>query len=207
LLALPAAVGVASIAHQIVPLILGPNWLDAVPVAELIALAGTLQVMQSTNYSVYLSVGKPARQALLHAIQLTVMIPTMIWLSSRYGLVGAAAAFTVSCIVTYPINLSILLPTLEARLRDYLRAIWRPAVAAAVMYVVLRRFAAEAPESVSRQLIELAQSVLLGISTYVAALFLCWVAVGRPHSTETMVLERLVGLFGRPLRTMRRFIR
>jgi len=204
MLAIPAAVGVASIAGQIVPLVLGANWLDAIPIVQVMALAGTLQVMQSTNYAVYLSVGRPSRQALIHGTQVLVLVPTMIWLSSQYGLVGAAMAFAVSCMVTYPVNVSLLLPALEARLRDYVRPIWRPALAAAVMYFVLQAVADPAAGlSAPRQIFQLAKSVTLGATAYVVVVLLCWVAVGRPNATETLVLEKVVGFLSQPLRSIR----
>jgi lipopolysaccharide exporter len=203
MLAIPAAVGVASIAHQIVPLVLGDKWLDAIPIVQIIALAGTLQVMQSTNYAVYLSVGRPSRQALIHATQVVVLIPSMVWLSPSYGIIGAAVAFAVSCMVTYPVNVSMLLPALEARLRDYVRPLWRPVLAAAAMYFVLR--AVSEPSvglSASLQMFALARSIVLGATVYVVVVLLSWLAVGRPTATETLVLERVVGFLREQLRSI-----
>jgi lipopolysaccharide exporter len=192
ILAIPAAVGVAAIAPLMVPLVLGPNWLDAIGIVRIIAIAGALQVMQTTNYAVYLSVGKPGRQGLVFFIQVIVLVPAMYFMTGAYGTIGAAGAYAFSCIAVFPFNLAMLLKDVQGRLRDFARQIWRPAVGAAMMYAAVQhRTASSIYTSTAQQFVELMYSVTLGATLYAAVLLVCWAAVRRPDSAESLILSKL----------------
>jgi lipopolysaccharide exporter len=192
ILAIPAAVGVAAIAPLMVPLVLGPNWLDAIDIVRIVAIAGALQVMQTTNYAVYLSVGKPERQGLVFFIQLLVLLPTMYFMVEAYGTIGAAGAYAISCIAVFPFNLAMLLKDVQGRLCDFARQIWRPAVGAAIMYAVVQhRTVSSTYTSSAQQFVELVYSIALGAMLYSAALLFCWAAAGRPASAEALILSKV----------------
>lgn len=54
LVALPAGVGIAALASLLVPVMLGANWLDAVPIVQILAFSCVMTVMQNNSYLVYL---------------------------------------------------------------------------------------------------------------------------------------------------------
>jgi lipopolysaccharide exporter len=202
-IALPAAVGVACIAHLIVPLVLGPSWLEAVVVVKVMALAGTMQVLQTTNYAIYLAVGRPSRQVIALCVTLIVLIPAMIYLSRGYGIVGAAYAVALACAVTLPVTLAMVLKEIEGRLTDFVRAIWRPALGAGVMYVALSSLETPAGAGAGSDFLHLVQSVAIGAVLYTLVVLGCWLVAGRPDSTEATILRQLVGLFNQVFRAGR----
>jgi O-antigen/teichoic acid export membrane protein len=200
MIAMPAAVGVASIAHLIVPLMLGAKWLDAIPVVKIMALAGTLQVLQTTNYAVYLAVGRPSRQLVVLCVQLAVLLPGMILLSPVFGILGAAYAFALACAVALPVTLAMVLRELRAGVIDFLRTIWRPVFASSVMYFALRYFQLPAAPLTMQMIATLFTAVASGFVVYATVVLACWLAVGRPDSTETTVLHQLAEISHRLMR-------
>src|SRR5215831_5760229 len=58
LLAVPAVAGLAATAGLIVPLALGPSWLSAIPVLQVLAFFGITQVMQSNAYALCLALAR-----------------------------------------------------------------------------------------------------------------------------------------------------
>jgi len=201
MIALPAAVGVASIAELVVPVVLGPNWLDAVDIVKICALGGTCQVIQSPNYGIYLAIGKPRKQVLINSIQLAVLLPTMIVLASLYGTKGAAVAFALSCAAVLPVNLRTVLPELKARFREFVTVTWRPLVGAVVMYTALQLWSPPvAALSVGEQLLLLIESIAAGVALYTLTVFICWLAGGQPRATETTIASKTHELVNHSIR-------
>jgi O-antigen/teichoic acid export membrane protein len=201
--ALPAVVGIASIAQLVVPIMLGPNWIDGIDIVKICALGGIFQVVQSTNYGIYLAVGKPRTQVVVNLIQLAVLLPTMIVLASLYGTKGAAAAFALSCAAAFPINLCFVLPELKARTREFVNVIWRPAVGAAVMYAALQWLSPPAAAvSAGEQLLLLVESIATGAVLYTLTVFVCWLAGGQPKATETIVASKAHELLNHSIRRL-----
>jgi O-antigen/teichoic acid export membrane protein len=200
MIGIPAAIGVASIADIIVPLMLGPNWLDAIPVVKIMALGGTLQLLQTTNYAVYLAVGRPSRQLVALSVQLAVLLPGMILLSPRFGIVGAAYAFALACAVSLPVTLAMVLREIRARIIDFVRPIWRPIVASGVMYFALQHLELPTTLHTTEMIAWLLIAAASGFTVYTIIVLACWLAVGRPDSTETTVLHQLSKLSGRIIR-------
>ncbi len=59
LLAVPAGVGIAAVAELMVPVVLGPKWVDAVPAMTALSFYGVLLALKSNNHYVYLALGRP----------------------------------------------------------------------------------------------------------------------------------------------------
>ena len=193
MIGLPAAIGVASIAHLIVPLVLGPNWVDAIVIVKIVAIAGTLQLLQTTNYAVYLAVGRPSRQLVVLCVQLAVLIPSMTYLSSVAGINGAAYAFAFAAAVSLPVTLSMVLRELQAHVIDFVRAIWRPVVGTSAMYFSIQYLSPpNAPLTTPQLLVRLVEVVALGALSYSAVVVACWFVAGRPDATEATILQQLM---------------
>lgn len=201
MIGIPAAIGLASIARDVVALALGPNWLEATPIVTVMALAATVQLLQTTNYAVYLAVGRPSRQVFTLCVQLAVLVPSMTYLSSRYGMIGAAYAVALCWTVSLPVALTLVLREVKARVAEFARAIWRPVVAAGAMYVALHYFHPPvASQTTAQLLIAIFKSVMLGAVVYCTVVVACWFAAGRPISAETTILRQIAAIVERALR-------
>src|SRR3546814_13186972 len=59
LVALPVAIGIGLTAEYFVPLLLGPNWVQAVPIIQILVISGGLRSLSSHVRPVYLAMNRP----------------------------------------------------------------------------------------------------------------------------------------------------
>jgi O-antigen/teichoic acid export membrane protein len=85
----PAFVGTAVIAPQLVPVALGPAWLPAIPVLQLLALRGVVWPVILYGVSLLYGLGRPGRMLALNAVDLVVNVVTLC-LAAPFGIAVVA---------------------------------------------------------------------------------------------------------------------
>jgi O-antigen/teichoic acid export membrane protein len=191
-LAIPAGAGLAAVAPLMVPLILGAQWSDAVPVLQILALVSASAALLSSSYAAFLALQKPRIPALVDLIYVLLQLGLMIALSSRYGARGAALAALITVLTIIPLNYGLLLPRLGQSIRTLPAVVIRPALAAALMWAIVHPYAASA--ATAKGVVAVAQligMIVAGGCIYVAALFLLWVLFRRPEGAELMALRQI----------------
>jgi O-antigen/teichoic acid export membrane protein len=165
----PAFVGLAVVAPDFVLAVLGDRWHKAVPVLELLCVAGLAQSLQSLNHS--------ALQALDRAGALLgfMIFSTTITLSSfaiglHWGVIGVAAGFAVARTTVFPIFTTVVCRAAGTQVSEFARSIRRVLEVSAAMGVL-----AYAARSTLEHLgvpagPRLAMVVVLGASIYVTLL-------------------------------------
>ena len=185
----PAGIGIAAVAATLVPLALGPKWLGAIPIIELVGTAGAIRGTLTADVPVFLSLGKPRVQTYLSALWLVVFFPLAYFLGKQQGDLGLATAFLFAEILIFPARLARLLGVLKLKLSQWLRSIFRPVVAAAIMAAVVAQVQAQLPLDTdttagSLALMLLAQ-VLAGAVAYAVAAYALWAMSGFPPGAES----------------------
>ncbi len=112
MLALPSAAGIAAIAPLMVPVILGPKWLQAIPVIKILAFYGAAMAVQTNMASVFLALAKPRVLTILAAANAAALLPALLVLTFSCGRDRS--------------GLGILGHRARARPRQLLRAVPRP---------------------------------------------------------------------------------
>jgi lipopolysaccharide exporter len=198
LLAIPAVAGVAATANLIVPLALGPNWLDAIPILQVLAFFGISQVMLSNAYALFLALGRGSIFARLNGAYVGLLIVLLVVLVRRNGLAGAAMAYLIAALTMLPIAFATIVRMLRLPTWSLLRELWRPLTAAALMYFVVERYCAgwdpsrgAAADDLPQLLARLMGAVAIGFALYVAAIGALWWLAGKPTSAESAVLGKL----------------
>lgn len=199
LFAVPASLMLSAIAAHLIPLMLGPRWIDAVPLIAVLALFGAAQFPYALSYSVYLAIGKPVYQVALHAIHVPALVVLMIVLSTHFGPPGAAWASAVAGAAMVPISLRLLCRDLGIAVREFMAVMWRPVASAAVMYLSLSWAGALLPPSPSftTTAAHMVSLAVFGCGVYVGAVLLAWWLSGKPNSAESAVLARAAAVLGR----------
>lgn len=196
LLAVPAVAGTAAIAKLAVPLLLGDQWLDAVPLLQLLAFFGITQVMQSNAYALCLASGRGKVFTWIHAGYVAVLIPLLIVCIRWRGLEGAAIGYLVTALVMLPITFTIVMRILRIRIGLFLANVWRPLVSAACMFAVvvtaIRNVPSTAP--IATILPALVGAVALGAATYVGTVALLWRLARSPEGAEAAVWGKVRGV-------------
>lgn len=91
----PAFIGMAVVAPDFVPLVLGNRWHAAVPVLQLLSAAGFLQSFQSLNPAVLQGLGRAGLLLRFMTIATVVVVGSFI-LGLVWGIVGVAALFAIA---------------------------------------------------------------------------------------------------------------
>jgi len=194
LLAIPAIAGIAATAKLIVAVLLGPKWIEAQHILPVLAFFGITQVMQSNAYAAYLALGRPDLSARITTIHVCILFATLIVLTWWKGIIGAAIAYLVTATIVLPITFAFVFRMIDLSTRQFGRAVWRPLVAAVVMYVIVTLFvdAVDRPaSSTAIDALHLLTAVAIGAACYVAGVLALWALSGRPEGGERFALSQL----------------
>ena len=193
LVTIPAGIGLASVAHLFVPVILGDKWESATSLIRILAVAGAIHVIQANIESLYFSLGRPRFKAVLTVCEACLFLPLAYIFLERFGLQGVAWAFLATVCVSTPANFALAARMIRLPPAEVPRNIWRPTLAASAMALVLHlAFPASAVTSnVLRDAVTLASAVITGIVTYFAVIVSLWVLSGKPDGAEKWLVGRL----------------
>jgi len=193
LLVTPLVVGLAAVAPLVVAVLLGPQWGEVGILISLLAFHGLTNILLGTAHAPVLACGRPVVYVKIYLFQVCVLLPLLFWMTREYGVRGAVIAAVVTAIALLPVNATLVARTLGVTARQLLSKMWRPLLAAAVMYAVT--VLAQPPVDVAtltaaRAAVLLAMFVPLGAISYVLAAMAIWVLCGRPVGAETTLLEQ-----------------
>lgn len=190
LIGLPVPVGIAVTAEYLVPLLLGWNWLNTVPIIQILCLHGVIVILGTNSHLVYLAVGKPVITVWLSALRLILLVPCCLYWVAVYGAVGAGFALVLSAAVIRLTDYAIVLPMLRIGLVDFLSQIWRPLAAVAAMSFSVRLLHGWLEQSVLELYlpVKLMACVSLGAIVYLAAVFGLWIIAGKREGAESYVV-------------------
>jgi O-antigen/teichoic acid export membrane protein len=200
---LPVSIGIAAVADPLVRVMLGDQWLEAIPLIALLAVAGAGNVLQTNTGSVQTALGQPHQITVTGSLQMLVLLPAIVAGTISGGVLGTAIAITAySWLFGLASTYTILLRTTPVTLGDAWRPVWRPLVAAVTMYgvVTLALAPLDPARSFGAAALALVTGTVAGAGWYGVTLYGLWLAAGRPESTEASLLRRL-GPAGRWLAT------
>jgi O-antigen/teichoic acid export membrane protein len=114
ILTVPAGVGIAAVAEDLVAVVLGGNWLDAIPLMQILGFYGAIASVGSNTASALLALGQPRMLTALAATRVALLIPALVAGTLAFGLIGTAWAVLIVTIVITPLNFGVLLPSWES---------------------------------------------------------------------------------------------
>lgn len=132
LLTFPVFWGLASVAPELVRLLLGNKWESAIVPLQLLALVVPVRMIWQIMPPILLGMGKAKLVALNHVVLLIGMISAFS-VGVQYGVVGLSAAWVLMFPVVFMINFKTWLTVLNLRVRDFIGTVKTPAIAAAGM--------------------------------------------------------------------------
>ncbi|MDP1691624.1 MAG: lipopolysaccharide biosynthesis protein [Burkholderiaceae bacterium] len=192
-LALPAAALIFAVAPFLVPVLLGPKWLAAVPVMAVLAFNGATMLFHASIGAVLMGRGFSAQVAIANAIYLAVLLPLLFLFSAHFGVVGAAYAALLTTVLCTPVYLYQIRRCLGIGAGIFLNAVARPLTAALMTAGLLRWLLPnhEATMSIFVAAAWLLGGTAAGVLIYVALATSLWALSGWPAGAERAVLDRL----------------
>jgi len=194
LVGLPMTIGIAVVAPLLVPVLLGNNWVDLVPILQVLCLHGVTWVLHSSSHMVYYAIGVPKITALLSVVRFVVLLPLVYLLVINHGTIGVAWALVASdLLVLVIIDYIVLHRVANISIMQFVPYVWRSmlgcvAMASSVYFVVQLQQDAPAPLELIAHLL---LAVASGMIVYVASVWGLWLLSGRPNGPEDYVLRML----------------
>lgn len=167
--AVPIFLLVGVMAPEVVELAFGPSWAQSVPVMQVLAVFGALQVILQLNTSMLNSIG---RASTAFGIQLLNAITTIIAfvVAVNFGIVWVAAALTLRAYLFAPVSLVAVCRHTGLRLRTLMAALVPPfffAALTAALCLVVQSAVADLPA-----IVRLVCIAVAGLTAYLLLLLL-----------------------------------
>lgn len=207
LLTCPGAIGLALLAEPVVALALGPRWVMAVPLLQLLAITYAFDTLITVVRPLGMAMGQTKYLFARQLAALFVRIPLILGGLVLGGLVGAAAGRAMSSLANCLISFIIAKRLLSVGVWEQLRAHGLTLVSISIMTAaVLALQAALPPAVIDRPVLHLLALVGAGALVYCAAVLALWNLSGRKAGAVAEVLRlvaRIAGpaLFGKARKT------
>lgn len=173
LLGLPVCAGIALVAPDMVAVLLGPAWAGTAEATRVVALAAMAVSLHGDHSGLFVAVGKAGRNFYTAVAHLAVPLAALALVRPETPL-GAAAVWSVQCLVVPPVLAFVVLRELRRPVGWLARKAAPAVLATAVMALaVLAAQAALAPAPPAARLVA---AVCVGGAVYLAV---AWVAIGR----------------------------
>lgn len=192
LLTLPAAVGLIVLAEPVVLLLLGPKWLDAIPVMRVLGVYGTTKVFQITNNAVFNVVGKPHLNMYLNLLETGIALPLLVLLLlTGQPLAQASLAYLAAQLVVVPLAMMLLARQLQLRAADRMRVTWRPLAGVTTLALALWSLLQSLGPMHGTHDAAMAMLVLVpvGALAYLGTVFVLWRLSGCPDGPERQFIS------------------
>jgi len=186
LLTFPMLAGLALVAHDVVRLVLGEKWIPAVPVLQILAVAGiartVLPLLSETLFALH-----QATAVMRATCVLAVTMPVCFFIGTTWGTAGVAAAWLlVYPAITGALTVVPALQKAEIPFGQYAQALAPGAVGTSIMALAVMAVGwLPIPSTAVRLVAEIA----VGVSVYGLCLLVFW--PGRARTYATLVRELL----------------
>lgn len=193
ILSIPAATGIAATADLLVPVMLGSNWMAAIPLIQILAFSGAIAILETNIGAAYLALGRPQILTLVYSFFAATFVFFLFLLVPRFGPMGAAQASLLAGLANIPLQIYLMRRTLGINFKDLAGVFFRPIAASAGMFWIVRIVAGEysVADETAVQIPLLALVVCAGIFTYIGINAVLWIFSGRPVGAETYVMTRV----------------
>lgn len=200
MLTLPMGVGLSLVASPVIQLAFGQQWLDAIPLVQIFALACTVRVIAYISSVLLSANGMIHMQFRILVAGLIVRLILLFTLIGPFGLIGAAVGVIGCVAVEESLFLVVTFRTFKLRPFGLVRSCWRSVVATIAMAGALLLegsgwSTADGPPA--EVAIALAVGVVSGALIYGAVLAALWFLSGRPKGAESTALDIASKMIGR----------
>jgi len=192
LIAIPASAGLALVAQEAVPVLLGNKWLAAIPFVQILSWIGFFEAITTSSGYVMLVLGFVRLNVMVSFIQvgafasLALLVASggdaieLAWLRLIVAVVGSLSTFVLVRIV-FPV-VSVV---------DFVRNAFRPilgviAMAASIYYMNLYM--------VYSLPIVLISKIICGFVAYVSTVLFLWVLCKKPYGAESYLISKFISM-------------
>lgn len=189
LIAFPGSIGLAIVAPDLVPLLVGQRWVPAVPAVQIAMFLGPIIPLIRLSVTLQLAVGRARTVAGLATLSTSVFL-VLLLLPEHLTVETVLAALVVRSYLVFPLHLALMQRLSGIGIMECLRALAPLLASCLVMAAAVLGVRAVLPADLA-QFWQLSASVTAGLIAYLAALTI----TARPLLTQAARL--LVSALGR----------
>lgn len=192
--ALPVGAGFALVAHPLVLLTMGPKWVSAVFIVQLLSGILALQTLSSALQPLAMALGETRDLFVRDIINLIIRIPLILIGLIFGGLPGIVYARCVSGSLSTLINMAMTKRLLNLPISDQFKANTRALTSALLMIIVTWTIGREFNPGQDAILLftQILVMVVVGAATYIMTIFILWRLAGRPSGPESEIASLLL---------------
>lgn len=179
--------GVASVANEFVTVLLGGQWLEAVPLVQIFAFSAAVSGVCGSVYPVLNAAGESRITAIQTWIRVCLFIPALAWAASTGELINFALAQLSVTILLIPMFFWRLMKILPLTWSALLARVWRAPLAACAMAFGISWLRAQI--SLPHPSLGLLIFSLFGAFLFVSTHAFLWLLAGRPAGLEAEIVE------------------
>jgi O-antigen/teichoic acid export membrane protein len=189
-IALPIAVGIGLVADPLVRVLLGSQWLDAVPVMRILLVGAIVQTICDNGWTVLNALRKPHINTVIGAVTTVFYAVAVLYGVKAGGLVGAAIGHALASVLYLVCNSLALRRFMRISVLSLLRLAWRTIVATALMAAAVILFqGAYLDGSGLNPFAALPLTALVGVAAFAVVHIALWGIFGRGNGVEARILE------------------
>ncbi|MFQ5346626.1 MAG: lipopolysaccharide biosynthesis protein [Rhodothalassiaceae bacterium] len=185
LLLVPLGFGLAAVAPDAVPVLLGAKWHAAIPLVEILAVFGVFFGISNTIEVLLTVIGRVRLLAALSFSQIGSLALALYLVAKFVGVDAIAAVRCAVAILTLPFVFLVLRRVLPIGVGATLRALWPPLAAGLVMVACVLAVQGGDLPSALRLVLEIGAGAL----SYTAAVLAIWYLRGSPDGAEKAAVD------------------
>ena len=133
----PIAVAVFILAPDFTPIVLGEQWVDAIPAMRVLGFAGAVHCLLYVGGSLFYGVGRPRLRFLMILIGTLVTVALLVPLAQAFRITGPAIALLIGNLSSVLVMLPVSGKLLGIKLRDWLHASFSPVTISLALAIVI----------------------------------------------------------------------
>lgn len=137
LLSIPVAGGILAISPSLTHMILGEKWMPIIPLITVLCFQAACRSIGGILGALVTGIGRPDIETKITFVRLLIIVSLVYPLSQSYGTLGVAVVMALQALLTFPILLKVVLPMINLRIRDFLKALYLPLISTSIMVVIL----------------------------------------------------------------------
>jgi lipopolysaccharide exporter len=194
LVILPLSAGIALTAREVTLVFLGDRWTALVPLMPIVAMFALFDALAGYLATLFIVLDRQARMVLTGYGVMLLRLGSVVYAADTYGLIGAAWAMLGAACLNVALWQAMAGRLLGQRPGWMLGALWRPALAAALMAGAVLAIPADAAVRLSLPwpiAATLGIKAATGAAVYLAVTLALWQASGRPGQSAESHLARM----------------
>lgn len=135
LVALPGMTLLAYNAEWIIPFVFGNQWIEAIPIIQILCFAGAIQAVSQFGSVIFSSIGKP-EVALYVSSARTILVVLAIIIGSYFGILMVAYLLVIAKVLSFGVVLITVNHFIKYRLKDLLNYLKGPLITVVVLTTI-----------------------------------------------------------------------